>query len=102
MTLLDWRPTELLVVAQLDVTVEQLQEHGLAVELDDVHGEHATVLRIPTGRLFCLVATPPYAFGFCIVSDEADGTTWQEALEPFLAHTPFARSAVIWVPGDKA
>lgn len=100
LTLEDWRPADFLVVAQLDVTLEALGDLSLAVELDDTHGEHAAVLRLPSGLVFCLVATPPDVPGFSLLCGDPESMDWEEALDVFLAATPFERSAVIWVPSD--
>lgn len=100
LTLGDWRPAEFLVVAQLDVTLEALGDLSLAVEFDDVHGEHTAVLRLPSGLVFCLVATPPYVPGFALLCGDPGSMDWEEALDVFLAQTPFERSAVTWVPSD--
>ncbi|MBM9507826.1 hypothetical protein [Actinacidiphila acididurans] len=100
LTLDGWQPAEFLVVAQLDLTVRALEERSLTVEFDEVHGEHTAVLRVSNaGLVFCLVATPPYA-GFALLCGDPDGMGWEEALDIFLAQTPFGRSAVTWVPGD--
>jgi hypothetical protein len=100
LTLDDWRPAEFLVVAQLALTVRALEDRSLTVELDEVNGEHTAVLRLPTGLVFCLAVTPPYAPGFTLLCGDPVGLGWEEALEVFLAQTPFERSAVTWVPGD--
>nr|WSX78644.1 hypothetical protein OH826_35240 [Streptomyces sp. NBC_00899] len=100
LTLDEWRPTEFLVVAQLDLTVQALVDRALTVELDEVHGEHTAVLRLPTGSVFCLVATPPDVPGFTLLCGDPGGLGWEEVLEVFLALTPFERSVVTWVPGD--
>jgi hypothetical protein len=100
LTLDDWRPARFLVVAQLDVTVEALRALSLTVEIDDVHGEHAAVLRLPTGLVFCLVATPPYVPGFALRCGDPETMDWGEALDVFLAGTPFERPALAWVPQE--
>jgi hypothetical protein len=98
----DWQPASFLVVAQLDVTVEELTGLSLAVELDEVHGEHAVVLRLPPGQVFCLVATPGTPLGgFVLLCGDAGPMGWEEALQTFLSQTPFDRSAVTWVPGNE-
>jgi hypothetical protein len=73
---------------------------SLAVEFDAVHGEHTAVLRLPSGLVFCLVATPPYVPGFALLCGDPGSKDWEEALDVFLAQTPFERSAVTWVPSD--
>lgn len=100
LTLGDWRPAEFLVVAQLDVTLEALGDLSLTVEFDDVHGEHTAVLRLPSGPVFCLVATPPWVPGFALLCGDPGSMGWEDALDVFLAQTPFERSAVTWVPPD--
>lgn len=101
LTLKDWRPFSFLVVAQLDVTVEALEARSLTVELHELDGEHTAVLRVPTGELFCLVATPDTPLGgFVLLLGDPGETEWEEALETFLSQTPFDRSVVSWVPGD--
>ncbi|WP_143172658.1 hypothetical protein [Actinacidiphila paucisporea] len=80
MTLDDWRPVSFLVVAQFDVTVQTLEDHGFTVELDEAHGEHTAVLRLHPGLLFCLVATPGTALGgFVLLVGDQGETDWEEA-----------------------
>ncbi|MEU6850410.1 hypothetical protein ABZ901_10855 [Actinacidiphila alni] len=99
----DWRPVSFLVVAQLDVTVEDLESESFTVELDEVHGEHAAVVRLPGGLVFCLVATPGTPLGgFALLCGDAEGMDWEEALDVFLSQTPFDRSAVSWVPAAES
>jgi hypothetical protein len=102
LALADWRPAEFLVVAQLDLTVEALEERSLLVELDEVHGEHAAVMRLRAGVVFCLVATPPYVPGFVLLCGDPGDMEWEAALEIFLAQAPFDRSVVTWVPSDES
>lgn len=69
---------------------------------DEVHGEHAAVVRLPAGLVFCLVATPGTPLGgFALLCGDPGSMGWAEALDVFLSQTPFERSAVTWVPGDE-
>lgn len=63
LTLDDWRPASFLVVARLDATVKDLEDRSFTVEFDEVHGEHAAVVRLPAGPAFYLVATPGTPLG---------------------------------------
>lgn len=98
----DWRPASFLVVAQLDVTVEGLENRSLTVEPDEAHGEHSVVVRLPVGLVFCLVATPGTPLGgFVVLLGDPGQMGWKEALDVFLSQTPFDRSDISWVPGDE-
>ncbi|MFC4036314.1 hypothetical protein ACFO3J_33450 [Streptomyces polygonati] len=102
LTLGDWRPASFLVVAQLGTTVEDLENLAFGVELDEVHGEHTAVVRLPAGLVFCLAATPGTPLGgFALLCGDPEGMGWEEALDVFLSQTSFELSAVTWVPGDE-
>lgn len=69
LTVDDWRPASFLVVAQLDTTVRDLEYRSFLVELDEVHGEHAAVVRL-AGSIFCLVAASGTSLGGLGVSNK--------------------------------
>ena len=72
LTLGDWRPADFLGCGATQGDCGGVGGPVSRGRIDDVHGERAAVLRLPSGLVFCLVATPPDVPGFSLLCGDPE------------------------------